>query len=104
MVNQVRKRCNRDTGLYGSEYPNNQVMMILCNSKLRSKPDRLCRAPVTPGSKRCYYHGGGSTGPRTEAGLRRALTAAYLGKKKWFEQRRAACLPLPGRPKGAKSH
>jgi hypothetical protein len=43
-----------------------------CGAKARA--GTCCRQPAMPNG-RCRFHGGKSTGPRTEAGLRRARTA-----------------------------
>lgn len=74
-----------------------------CGARLKCDPAKRCRHRPVPGRKRCFLHGGRSTGPKTKAGLERGLIAAYNGKRKWFEKRRQEGLPLPGRPKGSKN-
>src|SRR3546814_10251055 len=39
----------------------------------RHRDGQPCQAPCEPGKQRCRFHGGRSTGPRTEAGKARAL-------------------------------
>lgn len=41
-----------------------------CGGKRRSD-GQPCQAPAMPGKSRCRWHGGASTGPKTEAGKRR---------------------------------
>jgi hypothetical protein len=43
-----------------------------------------CQAPAGPNG-RCKLHGGKSTGPRTAAGLARAVRAMQEGVRKWRE-------------------
>lgn len=43
-----------------------------CGARRRSD-GQPCQAPCVPGKKRCKWHGGCSTGPRTEEGKERAL-------------------------------
>lgn len=45
---------------------------VLCGAK-RHRDGEPCRALSEPGKRRCKYHGGRSTGPRTESGKARAL-------------------------------
>ncbi|MFL6824824.1 MAG: HGGxSTG domain-containing protein [Xanthobacteraceae bacterium] len=52
----------------------------------RTRQGRPCRMAVEPGKKRCKFHGGCSTGPRTEAG--RARIAA-VQRRRWEEFRRS---------------
>ncbi|TKR34135.1 hypothetical protein FCE95_07680 [Luteimonas gilva] len=47
---------------------------VICGAKMGFGV--LCRLKSEPGKKRCRYHGGRSTGPRTEAG--KARSAANL--------------------------
>jgi len=41
----------------------------------RNRKGSSCQCPAMRGKKRCRLHGGKSTGPRTEAGLRRIRLA-----------------------------
>ena len=47
-----------------------------------------CRCKPIPGKKRCKYHGGMSTGPRTPEGKARALSAMQEGRRRWREARK----------------
>lgn len=47
---------------------------VVCGAKIG--PGVLCYLKSEPGKKRCRYHGGQSTGPRTQAG--KARSAANL--------------------------
>jgi hypothetical protein len=72
-----------------------------CGAWCHGRKRRCTRYP-TPGRKRCYYHGGASTGPKTPEGLQRALAArwagrdAYLARLKFFGKKRPS-----GRRKGS---
>ena len=60
-----------------------------CNARTRAgKP---CRALGLPGTGRCKWHGGLSTGPRTEAGKQKAalnrLKRLRADVRKWAEAR-----------------
>jgi hypothetical protein len=49
-----------------------------CGAKARS--GRICKRRVEPGKRRCRFHGGGSTGPRTPEGRAKVAEAQ---KKRW---------------------
>lgn len=51
---------------------------VICGAKTRSGAP--CRAKSEPGRKRCRFHGGLSTGPKTLAGKRRIAEAQH---KRW---------------------
>lgn len=62
------------------------------------KTGEPCRAPVVPGKKRCKFHGGLSTGPRTEAGRQAVANAQRQRAAAWraaCEEADAAGLPRP---------
>lgn len=42
------------------------------------------------GAHRCRWHGGLSTGPRTEGGKRRSLAALQAGNRRWRQGRKAS--------------
>lgn len=48
------------------------VARVICGAK-RHRDGKPCRAKSEPGKKRCRFHGGRSTGPRTPEGRARAL-------------------------------
>jgi hypothetical protein len=48
------------------------------------------------GKRRCKWHGGMSTGPRTAEGMRRTLTAMWWGRKRKIERLHAFGLRVPG--------
>ncbi|MDC8637051.1 HGGxSTG domain-containing protein [Xanthomonas hortorum] len=48
------------------------TMRIPCGAK-RHRDGQPCQAKSEPGKRRCRFHGGCSTGPKTDAGRRRAL-------------------------------
>jgi hypothetical protein len=49
-----------------------QAVRVPCGARRRSD-GQPCQALSVPGKRRCKWHGGCSTGPRTQAGRRRAL-------------------------------
>jgi hypothetical protein len=48
----------------------------------------FCRKWPVPGKERCRFHGGCSTGARTEEGKARALAAMCAGRQRWLEEMR----------------
>lgn len=52
---------------------------VLCGAK-RHRDGLQCKALSEPGKKRCRFHGGRSTGPRTEEGRARALANLRRGR------------------------
>jgi hypothetical protein len=51
---------------------------VMCGAK-RRRDGEPCRARSEPGKARCKWHGGCSTGPRTDAGKARALANLRRG-------------------------
>ncbi len=51
-----------------------RITCLQCNAKSK-RTSIQCRAPAAKGKTKCRFHGGASTGPRTEAGKLRARTA-----------------------------
>ena len=62
-------------------------MARLCNARTRA--GGLCRQPI-PGRRRCLYHGGKSTGPRTAAGMANTVAALKAGRERWLQRMRLA--------------
>ena len=65
-----------------------------CGAKTRA--GGRCKAPAVWNRRndevrngRCRMHGGLSTGPRTEEGLRRTLEALRAGRARWLAKRAA---------------
>lgn len=52
-----------------------------CGARTRS--GSLCKNKVVPGKRRCKFHGGLSTGPKTEAGRARIAEAQRERWQKW---------------------
>ena len=57
--------------------PNRRKGRLLCGAKTRA--GGCCQVRVEPGKTRCRFHGGKSTGPKTEAGRARIAEAQRLG-------------------------
>ena len=49
---------------------------------------RRCRNWPVDGMKRCRFHGGLSTGPKTPEGKARAIAAMVAGRKLWLERKK----------------
>lgn len=61
------------------ENKENQSSRVPCGAK-RHRDGNPCEALSEPGRRRCRFHGGRSTGPRTEMGKARALHNLLRGK------------------------
>jgi hypothetical protein len=65
-----------------------------CGARTRSGGH--CRQFPIPGKRRCHYHGGRSTGPKTQAGIRRIQLAntkhGRYSKRAIAERRRFTAL------------
>jgi hypothetical protein len=59
-----------------------------CGARTRKGGRCMCRELYRSG--RCKFHGGASTGPRTEAGKQRSREAAAAYWVKWRAERAAA--------------
>lgn len=66
-----------------------------CGARLSGGRGR-CRAWALKGKRRCKWHGGKSTGPRTPEGMARTVTAMVAGRKRMVEHRHAMGLKAPG--------
>jgi hypothetical protein len=76
---------------------NNQTR---CGAWCHGRKKRCTQWPVR-GGRRCHYHGGASTGPRTPEGLERALQAAWNGYARYLSTLKATGEKRPsGRRKG----
>jgi len=66
----------REKGLSEDGSPLPQKDRPYCGAKTRS--GEACKKKVIPGKSKCRYHGGLSTGPKTEAGKARIAAAQRL--------------------------
>ncbi|MEX0282114.1 MAG: HGGxSTG domain-containing protein [Arenibacterium sp.] len=62
-----------------------QRLRVTCGAMTRK--GRPCRMKSEPGRSRCKFHGGKSTGPKTEAGKARIAQAQRERWKRWREAR-----------------
>jgi len=69
-------------GLYGDGQPLPRRDRPTCGA--RNRQGNPCSVKVEPGKRRCRFHGGLSTGPKTEAG-RAAIAAAQ--RRRWDRAR-----------------
>src|SRR5215831_11165451 len=73
---------------------------LRCGARL-SYGRGCCRAWALDGRRRCKWHGGKSTGPRTAAGMANTVEAMRRGRKRKIERLHAMGLKAPGgRPSG----
>ncbi|MFE0502302.1 HGGxSTG domain-containing protein [Lysobacter soli] len=59
--------------------PQRVLPRVVCGAH-RHRDGQPCRAKSEPGKRRCRFHGGRSTGPRTPEGRARALANLRQGK------------------------
>ena len=63
-----------------------RITCLQCNAK--SKRTKLrCRAPAAKGQTKCRFHGGASTGPKTQAGRQRCADAKTIHGRETREVR-----------------
>src|SRR5712671_6069569 len=60
-----------------------------CRARLSNGRGR-CRARPAKGRLRCRFHGGASTGPRTQEGMHRTIAAMVAGRRLWLERMQRA--------------
>ena len=68
---------------------------LRCGARL-SGGRGYCRAWALRDKRRCKWHGGRSTGPRTPEGMARTINALRWGRIRSIERRRALGLKVPG--------
>ena len=71
----------REKGLSDNGTPLPRKDRPYCGAKARS--GGACKKRVIPGKTKCRYHGGLSTGPKTEEGKARIAAAQRLRWEKW---------------------
>lgn len=54
-----------------------RITCLQCNAKSK-RTGIQCRAPAAKGKTKCRFHGGASTGPRTEQGRQRCADAKTI--------------------------
>lgn len=54
-----------------------QITCLQCSAKSK-RTKQQCRAPASKGKTKCRFHGGASTGPKTEQGQKRCATAKTI--------------------------
>ncbi|MGD1035782.1 MAG: HGGxSTG domain-containing protein [Roseiarcus sp.] len=93
MRRTVRRRCDA---------LNKQVVYITKDGTTRIRSPR-CRRWALAGKNRCRLHGGLSTGPKTEEGKARVISAMVEGRRAWAERMKAEGKKFPGgRKSGSK--
>lgn len=54
-----------------------RIRCLQCNAKSK-RTNQQCRAPASKGKTKCRFHGGASTGPKTEQGRQRCSEAKFI--------------------------
>lgn len=67
--------------LVATENRAKQAARVPCGARRRSD-GQPCQALSVPGKRRCKWHGGCSTGPRTESGRRAAISNLKCGSQR----------------------
>ncbi len=67
-----------------------------CDARSKQGPLRHCRNWAVPGNRRCRFHGGMSTGPKTPEGKARVVAAMVEGRRRWVLEMKAAGRKFPG--------
>lgn len=62
-----------------------QACNVICGA--RTRKGTQCKAKALPGKKRCRFHGGLSTGPKTPEGRERVAQVQRERWKKWRQSR-----------------
>lgn len=57
--------------------PQGRIACLQCNAKSK-RTKQQCRAPAAKGKTKCRFHGGASTGPKTEEGRQRCAEAKII--------------------------
>ncbi len=57
--------------------PSGRITCLQCNAKSK-RTGIQCRAPAAKGKTKCRFHGGASTGPKTEQGRQRCADAKTI--------------------------
>lgn len=78
----ARARAYESGGLTRPEAEEQTAHRVVCGAR-RHRDGQPCQARSEPGKLRCRFHGGCSSGPRTEEGRVRALAnlRQYAGRK-----------------------
>jgi len=91
LCDQAQKECRghcvemRARGLRDDWQPMARKHLPRCGAKTRAGGE--CKVKVEPGKLRCRFHGGKSTGPRTEEGRARIAAAQRERWARWREAR-----------------
>src|ERR1700738_5539010 len=62
-----------------------QLRRRRCNAHCKQPPLHYCRNWAIRGKTRCKFHGGMSTGPKSQAGKAKVVAAMVEGRRRWIE-------------------
>jgi hypothetical protein len=84
-LNEPPSRCKSMSNNFTFRTAGGRITCLQCNAKSK-RTKQQCRAPSAKGKTKCRFHGGASTGPKTEQGRQRCAEAKTIHG---FETRQA---------------
>ena len=75
--NEPLSRCNLMSNNFTFRTAGGRITCLQCNAKSK-RTGVQCRAPAATGKTKCRFHGGASTGPKTDLGRKRCAEAKTI--------------------------
>lgn len=69
-LNEPLSRCKSMSNNFTFRTAGGRITCVQCNAKSK-RTGNQCRAPAAKGKNKCRFHGGASTGPKTDQGRQR---------------------------------
>ncbi len=69
-LNEPLSRCKSMSNNFTFRTAGGRITCVQCNAKSK-RTGNQCRAPAAKGKTKCRFHGGASTGPKTDQGRQR---------------------------------
>ena len=76
-LNEPPRRCKSMSNNFTFRTAGGRITCLQCNAKSK-RTKQQCQAPAAKGKTKCRFHGGRSTGPRTEEGRARCGAAHWV--------------------------
>ena len=76
-LNELLSRCKSMSNNFAFRTAGGRITCRQCNAKSK-RTGIQCRAPATKGKTKCRFHGGASTGPKTELGRQHCAEAKTI--------------------------
>lgn len=76
-LNEAPSRCKLMSNNFTFKTAGGRISCRQCNAKSK-RTGIQCRAPASKGKTKCRFHGGASTGPKTEQGRQRCAEAKTI--------------------------